>query len=94
MDENNLNNQDGQGPNYVPNGGDGGKTLLKRKVAIGATVALVVAGLGLGGAGRPAPSPPSPRSPRSRSIATAARSRSPRRPTKPSTGPSRSTPRA
>lgn len=50
MDENNLNNQDGQGPNYVPNGGDGGKTLLKRKVAIGATVALVVAGLGLGGA--------------------------------------------
>lgn len=50
MDENNLNAQDGQGPNYVPNGGDGGKTLLKRKVAIGATVALVVAGLGLGGA--------------------------------------------
>lgn len=50
MDDNNLNAQDGQGPNYVPNGGDGGKTLLKRKVAIGATVALVVAGLGLGGA--------------------------------------------
>lgn len=50
MDDNNLNAQDGQGPNYVPNGGDGGKTPLKRKVAIGATVALVVAGLGLGGA--------------------------------------------
>ena len=50
MDENNLNAQDGQGPNYVPDGGDGGKTPLKRKVAIGATVALVVAGLGLGGA--------------------------------------------
>lgn len=50
MDDNNLNAQDGQGPNYVPNGGDGGKTLLKRKVAIGAAVALVVAGLGLGGA--------------------------------------------
>jgi hypothetical protein len=50
MDENNLNNYDGQGPNFVPDGGDGGKTPLKRKVAIGATVALVVAGLGLGGA--------------------------------------------
>lgn len=50
MDDNNLNAQDGQGPNYVPNGGDGGKTPLKRKVAIGATAALVVAGLGLGGA--------------------------------------------
>lgn len=50
MDENNLNAQDGQGPNCVPDGGDGGKTPLKRKVAIGATVALVVAGLGLGGA--------------------------------------------
>lgn len=50
MDENNLNTQDGQGPNYVPNGGDGNKLPLKRKVAIGATVALVVAGLGLGGA--------------------------------------------
>lgn len=50
MDENNLNTQDGQGPNLVPDGGDGGKTPLKRKVAIGATVALVVAGLGLGGA--------------------------------------------
>ena len=50
MDENNLNNYDGQGPSLVPDGGDGGKTPLKRKVAIGATVALVVAGLGLGGA--------------------------------------------
>lgn len=49
MDENNLNTQDGQGPNYVPDGGDGNKLPLKRKVAIGATVALVVAGLGLGG---------------------------------------------
>lgn len=50
MDENSLNAQDGQGPNYVPDGDDGGKTPLKRKVAIGAAVALVVAGLGLGGA--------------------------------------------
>ena len=50
MDENNLNAQDGQGPNYVPDGGDGNKLPLKRKVAIGAAVALVVAGLGLGGA--------------------------------------------
>lgn len=50
MDENNLNTQDGQGPNYVPDGGDDNKLPLKRKVAIGATVALVVAGLGLGGA--------------------------------------------
>lgn len=50
MDENNLNAQDGQGPNYVPDGDDGGKTPLKRKVAIGTAVALVVAGLGLGGA--------------------------------------------
>ena len=50
MDENNLNAQDGQGPNLVPDGGDGNKLPLKRKVAIGATVALVVAGLGLGGA--------------------------------------------
>lgn len=50
MDENNLNTQDGQGPNYVPDGGDGNKLPLKRKVAIGAAVALVVAGLGLGGA--------------------------------------------
>lgn len=52
MDESNLNTQDGQGqgPNFVPDGGDGNKLSLKRKVAIGATVALVVAGLGLGGA--------------------------------------------
>lgn len=50
MDENNLNTQDGQGPNLVPGSGDGNKWPLKRKVAIGATVALVVAGLGLGGA--------------------------------------------
>ena len=50
MDENNLNTQDGQGPSLVPDGGDGKKLPLKRKVAIGATVALVVAGLGLGGA--------------------------------------------
>ena len=50
MDENNLNAQDGQGPNFVPDGGDGNKSSLKRKVAIGAAVALVVAGLGLGGA--------------------------------------------
>lgn len=50
MDENNLNAQDGQGPNFVPDGGGSGKIPLKRKVAIGATVALVVAGLGLGGA--------------------------------------------
>lgn len=50
MDENNLNTQDGQSPNLVPDGGDGNKLPLKRKVAIGATVALVVAGLGLGGA--------------------------------------------
>lgn len=52
MDENNLNNQDGQdqGLNLVPDGDSSGKMPLKRKVAIGATVALVVAGLGLGGA--------------------------------------------
>ena len=50
MDENNLNNYDGQGPNLVPDGDDGAKKSLKRKVAIGATVALVVAGLGLCGA--------------------------------------------
>lgn len=50
MDENNLNNYDGQGPNLVPDGSDDNKLPLKRKVAIGATVALVVAGLGLGGA--------------------------------------------
>lgn len=52
MDENNLNTQDGQGQdlNLIPDGGGSGKMPLKRKVAIGATVALVVAGLGLGGA--------------------------------------------
>lgn len=52
MDENSLNNQDGQdqGLNLVPDGDSSGKMPLKRKVAIGATVALVVAGLGLGGA--------------------------------------------
>lgn len=50
MDENNLNTQDGQGPNLVPDGGDDNKLPLRRKVAIGAAVALVVAGLGLGGA--------------------------------------------
>lgn len=50
MDENNLNTQDGQGPNLVPDGGDNNKLPLRRKVAIGAAVALVVAGLGLGGA--------------------------------------------
>lgn len=52
MDENNLNAQDGQDqdPNLVPEGGDGNKLSLRRKIAIGATVALVVAGLGLGGA--------------------------------------------
>lgn len=49
MDENNLNTQDGQGSNLVPDGGDDNKLPLKRKVAIGAAVALVVAGLGLGG---------------------------------------------
>lgn len=50
MDENNLNTQDGQGSNLVPDGGDDNKLPLKRKVAIGAAVALVVAGLGVGGA--------------------------------------------
>ena len=50
MDENNLNTQDGQGPNLVPDGSGDGTMPLKRKVAIGAAVALVVAGLGLGGA--------------------------------------------
>lgn len=50
MDENNLNNYDDQGPNFVPDGDDGAKKSLKRKITVGATVALVVAGLGLGGA--------------------------------------------
>lgn len=50
MDENNFNTQDSEAPDLVPDGGDCNKMPLKRKVAIGATVALVVAGLGLGGA--------------------------------------------
>lgn len=50
MDENNNKLQDelDQELDLVPDGGDGGTTPLKRKVAIGAAVALVVAGLGLG----------------------------------------------
>lgn len=52
MDENNSKPQDelDQELNLVPDGDDGGTMPLKRKVAIGAAVALVVAGLGLGGA--------------------------------------------
>ena len=52
MDENDNKPQDelDQELNLVPDGDDGGTTPLKRKVAIGAAVALVVAGLGLGGA--------------------------------------------
>lgn len=52
MDENNSKPQDelNQDLDLVPDGGDGGTMPLKRKVAIGAAVALVVAGLGLGGA--------------------------------------------
>lgn len=52
MDENNSKPQDelNQELDLVPDGSDGGKAPLKRKVAIGAAVALVVAGLGLGGA--------------------------------------------
>lgn len=52
MDENNSKPQDEQNQelDLVPDGNDGGKSPLKRKVAIGAAVALVVAGLGLGGA--------------------------------------------
>ena len=50
MDENNLNAQEGQGPNLVPDGDDGAKKSLKRKITVGAAVVLVVAGLGLGGA--------------------------------------------
>lgn len=52
MDENNSKSQDelNQVLNLVTDGGDGGTMPLKRKVAIGAAVALVVAGLGLGGA--------------------------------------------
>lgn len=52
MDENNSKPQDEQNQelDLVPDGNDGGKAPFKRKVAIGAAVALVVAGLGLGGA--------------------------------------------
>lgn len=52
MDENDIKPQDEQNqePDFVPDGGSGGKTPLKRKVAIGVAAALVVAGLGLGGA--------------------------------------------
>lgn len=52
MDENNSKPQDelNQGLDLVPDGSDGGTMPLKRKVAVGAAVALVVAGLGLGGA--------------------------------------------
>lgn len=52
MDENDNKPQDelDQDLDLVPDGGDGGTMPLKRKVAIGAAVALVVAGLGLGGA--------------------------------------------
>lgn len=52
MDENNNKPQDelDQELNLVPDGDGGGTMPLKRKVAIGAAVALVVAGLGFGGA--------------------------------------------
>lgn len=52
MDENNSKPQDelNQDLDLVPDGSGGGTMPLKRKVAIGAAVALVVAGLGLGGA--------------------------------------------
>ena len=52
MDENSSKSQDelDQELDLVPDGGDGGTMPLKRKVAICAAVALVVAGLGLGGA--------------------------------------------
>lgn len=52
MDENNNKPQYelDQDLDLVPDGGDGGTMPLKRKVAIGAAVVLVVAGLGLGGA--------------------------------------------
>lgn len=52
MDENNSKPQDelNQDLDLVPDGGDGSTMPLKRKVAIGAAVALVVAALGLGGA--------------------------------------------
>lgn len=52
MDENNSKSQDelDQKLDLVPDGSGDGTMPLKRKVAIGAVVALVVAGLGLGGA--------------------------------------------
>lgn len=52
MDENNSKPQDelDQELDLVPDGSGDGTMPLKRKVAIGAAVALVVAGLGLGGA--------------------------------------------
>lgn len=52
MDEDNVETQEelNQDTDLTSNGSDGGKAPLKRKVAIGAAVALVVAGLGLGGA--------------------------------------------
>lgn len=52
MDENSSKPEDelNQDLDLVPDGSDGGTMPLKRKVAIGAAVALVVAGLGLGGA--------------------------------------------
>lgn len=52
MDENDNKPQDelGQELDLVPDGSGDGTMPLKRKVAIGAAVALVVAGLGLGGA--------------------------------------------
>lgn len=52
MDENNSKSQDelDQELDLVPDGSRDGTMPLKRKVAIGAAVALVVAGLGLGGA--------------------------------------------
>ena len=52
MDENDNKPQDelDQELNLVPDGDGGGTMPLKRKVAIGAAVALVVAGLGFGGA--------------------------------------------
>lgn len=52
MDENNNKPQDelDQDLDLVPDGSGGGTMPVKRKVAIGAAVVLVVAGLGLGGA--------------------------------------------
>lgn len=52
MDENSNKPLDEQNQklDLVPDGNDGGKAPLKRKVVIGVAVALVVAGLGLGGA--------------------------------------------